>query len=267
MKSIMPPGHEIVRRVIYDYELIYLERGEFTFIYDDIPYHCKEGDLIFIRPGISHSFHFDRGEISQPHIHFDMTHRPQSESIPISFKDVRDMSEIEKSQISKDHFSSYPKTPIIFVRNKEDFLGCFYRVISKETAPLIKKALMIQLISAIISDNFPDALEDQKSASVEIQIKDYLDAGNGLDMRLEDFEKRFFHSKFYLEKKFKKAFGVGIMEYRNKKRMIRANQLLDKYSVTETAEMLGFQSIYSFSRAYKKYHGFPPSRRWRQSLP
>ena len=86
MKSRIPSGHHIARRIIYDYELIYLEEGCFTFIYNGEAYHCKAGDIIFICPGIAHSFRLDQGEISQPHIHFDITHRPQSEFIPISFK-------------------------------------------------------------------------------------------------------------------------------------------------------------------------------------
>ena len=72
--SVIPSGHNIIRRVIYDYELIYLERGEFSLTYNDIVYHCTEGDIIFICPSIPHSFKINNGEISQPHIHFDITH-------------------------------------------------------------------------------------------------------------------------------------------------------------------------------------------------
>ena len=258
MRSIITSGHEIVRRVIYDYEIVYLEEGEFTFIYDDVSYNCRAGDFIFIRPGIAHSFRIYQGDISQPHIHFDMRYRPQSEKIPISFKDIGDMTEIERSWVDKDVFSAYPRTPKICVRDKETFLDIFYRIVSKEVDPLMQKALMLQLISVIIKDNFSDILEKQEISSVETQIKDYLDAGNGLEMSLDDFEKRFFHSKFYLEKRFKKVFGMSIMEYRNKKRMERASCLLERYTVTEVAERLGYQSIYSFSRAYKHYYGISP---------
>ena len=41
MHSVIPANHRIRRRVIYDYELIYLESGEFTFIYADVPHHCS----------------------------------------------------------------------------------------------------------------------------------------------------------------------------------------------------------------------------------
>ena len=64
MESRLLAGRNIARRVIYDYELIYLEEGSFTFIYDDNVYKCKAGDIIFICPGVSHSFILDEGDIS-----------------------------------------------------------------------------------------------------------------------------------------------------------------------------------------------------------
>lgn len=256
--SVIPSGHNIIRRVIYDYELIYLERGEFSLTYNDIVYHCTEGDIIFICPSIPHSFKINNGEISQPHIHFDITHRPLSDKIPISFKDIDSMTDTEKSWIDKNHFNSYENSPIIKIQNKEKFLKLFYQIILNEVDILEKKANMIQVLSMLIKDNFPDIIEGQANLDVAHQLKDYIDAGNGLKMQLEDFEKTFYQSKFHLEKKFKEAFGMAIIEYRNKKRMKIAPVLLKNHSVSEVAETLGYQSIYSFSRAYKQYYGYSP---------
>lgn len=120
---------------------------------------------------------------------------------------------------------------------------------------------MIQLISAIINANFPTELEKHAPHSNTVsQVKEYIDAENGMTMSLNDFAKYFFQSKFYLDKKFKKEFGVSLIEYRNIKRMELANQLLQNNSVTQTAEKLGYQSVYSFSRAYKNFFGFSPSQ-------
>ena len=256
--SVIPSGHNIMRRVIYDYELIYIEHGKFTFTYNDIVYHCTEGDIIFICPGIAHSFQLDSGEISQPHIHFDITHRPHSDKIPISFKDIDNMTDTERNWIHKNYFNSYNNSPLLKIQNKERFLNLFYQIIANETDTLEKKANMIQIISMLIKDNFHDTIVGQAYLDVAHQLKDYIDAGNGLKMRLEDFEKTFYQSKFYLEKKFKETFCMGIIKYRNKKRMEIAPCLLKNHSVSEVTEMLGYQSIYSFSRAYKQHYGYSP---------
>jgi AraC-like DNA-binding protein len=265
MESVIASGHNIMTRVIYDYELIYLQKGSFTFIYGGMPHQCTEGDFIFIRPGVPHSFQIENGDISQPHIHFDITYRPQSESIPVSFKNIDKMTDSERRLIHNDHFSDYPLMPIITVKNKDEFLSRFYSVISGENDVIMKKGLLTQLISDIIRDNFPDMLEESQSVSVARQIKDYIDAGNGMGMSLDDFANTFYYDKFYLERKFKKAFSLSLIEYRNKKRMELANTLLNIHSVSSVSEMLGYRSIYSFSRAYKAHFGYSPNNRHNQS--
>ena len=261
MESRIFAGHNIARRVIYDYELIYLEKGIFNFVYDDITYLCKAGDIIFIRPGIPHSFIIDLGEISQPHIHFDITHRPQSEIIPISFKDLDKMSNEEREWIHEDYFSSFNQAPLINIQNKSDFLENFYHIVSGNSDALTKKSLIIKLIAAIINENFSELIQDNNHVNVVKQIKDYIDAGNGMGMTLDDFAKTFFYDKFYLERKFKESFGVNLIEYRNKKRMELAKHLLKLHSVSEVSELVGYQSIYAFSRAYKSFFGYAPSKK------
>lgn len=265
MESRLLAGRNIARRVIYDYELIYLEEGSFTFIYDDNVYKCKAGDIIFICPGVSHSFILDEGDISQPHIHFDITQRPQSEIIPISFKDFDKMSDTERAWIHKDYFSSYNHLPILHISNKAEFSEVFYNIVTGSFDSLMKKALLITLLAMIVNDNFPKLLQDDKQINVVYQIKDYIDAGNGLEMTLDDFAKSFFYDKFYLERKFKESFGVSLIEYRNKKRMELAKDLLKLHSVSQVSELIGYQSIYSFSRAYKSYFGHSPGHRAKRS--
>ena len=181
-----------MRRVIYDYELIYLESGEITFIYDGTEYHCAAGDIIFIRPGIAHSFLLDKGEISQPHIHFDITYRPQSENIPIYFKDFDHMTAAERGRIHRDYVEEYAAVPLITVSDKLGFLGCFYSIIEGGGDSIFKKALLMQLISVIISDNFPYVLEKSPHLHTVHEIKKYIDVGNGLRMSLDDFARIFF---------------------------------------------------------------------------
>lgn len=260
MESRIPAGHNIARRVIYDYELIYLEEGSLTFLYSDKTYYCQAGDIIFIRPGVPHSFILDQGEISQPHIHFDITHRPQSETIPISFKDLDKMSDSERAWIHKDHFSAYDPSPLLYINNKAEFLDIFYHIVVGGSERLIKKALLVILIAIIIKDNFPKLLQNDSPLNVVHQIKDYIDAGNGLEMTLDDFAKSFFYDKFYLERKFKETFNVNLIAYRNQKRMELAECLLKHHTVSQVSEMTGYRSIYSFSRAYKSHFGYPPGK-------
>ena len=52
---------------------------------------------------------------------------------------------------------------------------------------------------------------------------------------------------------------MGIIAYKNERRLGAARLLLKEESVTEVARRLGYSSIYVFSRAFKNRFGVSPS--------
>lgn len=260
MHSVLRPHLRIKRRVIFDYELIYIESGDFELFYYDKIYRVEAGDLIFIRPGISHEFIIGGAPVSQPHIHFDLFYAPDSEKVPVSFKDMDKFSDDERRMIRTDIFSEYPHEPFIRFGDKESFLRLFYSVISTSVHGLTKKGMLTELIDQMVSENFPGTLKTEDAHPITEQIKNYIDSGQGLALSLDDFALLFSYSKFHLDKCFKKTFGMGLIEYRNAKRMEYAHRLLENQTVTEVAEKVGYNSIYAFSRAYKHRFGVSPKR-------
>lgn len=261
MHSILPANHEIKRRIIFDYELIYIADGEFVLTYNEMEYHCKKGQFIFLRPGVPHSFSGIKNDLSQPHIHFDITHIGDSTQVPVSFKDMVALSDRERNWIRDDIFSDYPKVPIVMFFDKEKALKLFYEIIDSSISILTRKAMLIQLIETLINDNFSAILKQQYNAyRIEEHIKDYIDAGQCLTAKLDDIAKQFNYSKYYLDRCFKERYGVGIMAYRNEKRMKTAKEMLKHTTVSIVSEKLGFSSIYVFSRAFKNYFGISPTQ-------
>ena len=113
----------------------------------------------------------------------------------------------------------------------------------------------------LIEDNFPEKFVDNTESiySMEEQVKDYLDANQGLTSNLDDIAKHFNYSKCHLEHRFKDRYGISLIAYRNNKRMQSAKTLLATYSVSDVSNKLGFSSIHVFSRAFKNHFGFSPS--------
>ena len=259
--SVLRANSEIKTRVIFDYELIYIESGNFLFVYDGKSYECKTGDFLLIEPNVSHSFHISNEPLSQPHIHFDITQRDNSEMIPISFKSRESLSKSERTWFHENYFAGERATPFLAVTDKREFCELFYHVISAtgKNEKLSAKGLLTQLLAILIKDNFPHFFEKENSFSICRQIKDFIDSKQGFTMKLDDFENMFFYDKFYLEKMFHAEYGIGLIKYRNEKRVDYAKILLKTESVSSVAEKLGFHSIYSFSRTYKNRYGYPPS--------
>ena len=262
MPSRFPPNHQILERIIFDYELIYVEEGSFRFSYGKQTYLCSVGDFVFIRPGIAHSFRSTASGASQPHIHFDLTYMPDSRTVPVSFKNLPDMTAFERKMIRPDAFSDYPREPFVHFSDAPELLRLFYEVIDPRTPlhTLRKKALMTEIINRLIQDNFPACFSDESTQlPPAAQLKAYIDAGQGLHSSLDDYESQFFYSKFYLERQFKQLYGTPIMAYQNKKRMEVARSMLSDRTVTDIAKELGYSSIHAFSRAFKSHFGVSPT--------
>jgi len=254
----------IGQRIIFDYELIYMERGTFYIQYAGCEYECRQGTFLLIRPGISHSF-YNREQVSQPHIHFDMVYSTRSTRTPISFKDLPELTPEERRLIQADVFQKYPAIPLVHFADTEKTRVLFYGVLDHiRSSPLVSKALLLRLLDAMIRDNFPDCFgAAEQPHGIARQLKDYMDAGQGLSMDLSAFEKQFSYSRYSLEKLFRAAYGMGVIAYRNQRRMELAKQLLPADTVGNVADRLGFHSIYAFSRAFKNHWGCSPTQ-WKQ---
>ena len=261
MQSVLRKGTNISRRIIFDYELIYIADGEFILNYNETNYRCMAGQFILLRPCISHSFTVTDTDLSQPHIHFDITHMSDSRQIPVWFKDLKDIGSEERKNIREDIFRKYPQKPFVVFSDQKAALETFYAIVNNQKpSSLTQKGLLVQLIDMIITDNFPEMFVDSTEFvySIEEQVKDYLDAGQGLTSSLEDIANQFNYSKCHLEHRFKDRYGVSLIAYRNNKRMQSAKIMLVTQSVSAVAEKLGFSSIYVFSRAFKNNFGISP---------
>lgn len=259
--SVIPANVEIKRRIIYDYELIYIADGTFTLTYNEIDYFCKPGQFVFLRPGIPHRFSDIRTPLTQPHIHFDMTHTGNSYQVPVCFKDRPALTDAEVTWIREDVFAEYPQTPFITFSDKDKAVTLFYDIVGQPNlSALSRKAKLIQLVELILEDNFKKLIK-QKSLflPVEQQVKDYIDSSQNFTVKLDDLAKHFNYSKCYLDHCFQKQYGMGIVAYRNQIRMQTAQNMLKHASVTEVSEKLGYSSIYAFSRAYKNHFGVSPT--------
>ena len=259
--SMIRATHTINRRIIFDYELLYVEDGEFRLRYNETDYRCTAGQFVLLRPGVAHSFHVGERNLMQPHIHFDVIHQSDSVHVPISFKDLPDMTEREKRYIRKDAFAPYPHEPLVHFADKQQALALFYEIVDpSDVSPLVRKAKLTLLLDMLISGNFPGVFEQETAPyCMEQQVKDYIDAGQGLSSNLDDLANQFNYSKYYLERRFQERYGIGVIAYRNDKRMQLAKTMLQTKTVSEVADALGFSSIYVFSRAFKNHFGFSPT--------
>lgn len=88
----------------------------------------------------------------------------------------------------------------------------------------------------------------------------YLNENIHRDVSLDKLARRFFVSKYYLCRAFKKHNGISVHGYINQKRVMYAKQLIDSgETASGAAYRVGFGDYSSFYRAYVKVLGKAPT--------
>lgn len=117
-----------------------------------------------------------------------------------------------------------------------------------------------------ISDHYNKLEVRKKSTAAElfgrlIKAKNMIDNEPEKEWTMAALSRAVALSEFHFFRTFKKAFNISPYQYIIRQRIIKASVLLQKKScsIAETALLVGFADIYSFSKAFKKYKGVCPS--------
>jgi AraC-like DNA-binding protein len=103
-----------------------------------------------------------------------------------------------------------------------------------------------------------------------LRAKDLIDRDFALELDVPALARAAHASTAHFSRSFKRAFGETPHQYLLRRRIERAKELLrgTGLSVTEVSFAVGFQSLGSFSTAFRELVGEPPSayaRRWRST--
>lgn len=263
MRSYLKAPFKINTRVIFDYELIFIDKGSFIITIDKDKLICKENDIILIPPGVAHSIEsIDNTDVSQPHIHFDMQYDLYSENIYVSYKNFPDFGNDEKKMIRRNILKGIVNDYFIHIDNLNEFKKIFFYTIdtfdkADELYELKYKASMCELIMMILKNNAKIS-EKPKNDTIML-IKEYLDHNFHNRITLDTLEKQFHYNRFYIEKKFKELYKTPVKKYYSELRLNAVKKdLKSGYNVTEITEKYNFGSIYTLSRFFKNYTGISP---------
>lgn len=236
------------------YEISYVVSGEGVFTVDGNPYPLHKDMLFINRPGEEHSI-------------------LSSKSNPIRYFylgflfDEQSLSKYEYKTL-KDFFDTCEKRVAMSSSSLQDsFLKLFNNLITTDMfANSMIEACIHQIVitvyrqynqtaERVYAPNQP--LDGKKRLLYD--IIHYIDVESGDMDALQKLSKNFGYSYSYIADLFSHNMGESLKEYFTRRRFERAAQLLeDGMSVTQVAEMLGYKSIHSFSRAFTKRIGVSP---------
>ena len=260
MHSVLAAPFTINERIIFDYEIIFVQEGKCRLTVDGKEYICKKNNVVFIRPDIPHKMEcVDNSDFVQPHIHFDVIYSDKSEITPVSFKSRKKMTPDEISLIQDDIFADID-IPVVFIPNDiQKFKTIFFEIImlyqeKKYNYELLYKAKLLELLCFILS-HFEEnkSNKDDTDDNSIIAVKNYIDNNYLSVITLDALSTQFHFNKYTLMRKFKAMYGQNVISYYKSKRISYAKDILKttNLSVYSISEKMNFSVIYSFSRFFK----------------
>lgn len=131
---------------------------------------------------------------------------------------------------------------------------------SKENYVMTARATFLEILNLLLKWKNSRGVDFNNIRKVE-KVINYMTAHYSTPLQLQELAQVAQVSPSYLILLFKEVTGKTPIEHLIHIRMNRAKDFLQEgHTVTETAEMLGFNDIYYFSRCFKKRVGLSPSQ-------
>jgi AraC-like DNA-binding protein len=262
-------NYSLSPRIIFDYELLYLAKGKLRAHIGEHVYEVVEGNAVLIKPGVMHAFQSTSDEPPwMPLIHFDLLYRDDFRELYTSFKPFIQLTAADKRLIREDLLSGPPfDLPALIRLNNHEFL--FKRIMELIKVHSTKRVhfqleekyiflqLFYELLSALRIESDPAV---QKHAHRLTAVRDYIIQHAERRLTLDELAQISCLSPYYLERLFRKCYGVALIQYQQQYRMEQALEMMGftVMSLSAIAEKIGYCSVHAFSKAFKKRFGISP---------
>lgn len=246
------------------WELVYIDSGNAISVNNGKTYTLKQGEAFLHRPNSDHTIYTDNEFSNSAIVTFDC--------------DDPKLYELSEKIIT---FREFEKTLLNKIINEAklsylDKLNDLYltKMSKSDNAPfggeqIIRNSLELMFISLIRQQEQTSRLNDINSIStVNDKIVEsilsimYQKLDQSANINLEEISVALRYSKSHIKTQFKKKMGVSILQYYIGLKIEKAKKLLSqqKFTISEISDMLGFSSVYYFSRQFKLYTNMSPTK-------
>jgi len=232
------------------YEIIYVFSGSGKYIVEGAEYKVAPRTLMLIRPFAYHHLSLDKSCTYDRFI----VHFSKSSISSDALKLLEGMTSSDE-----DNGKYYSQRAL-----SNAIVSVFDRFELAETLPEKEKGAYIRtLVSELVI--LLSAAEGERMVQNDDELGSrvirYLNNNIERDVSLDKLAKRFFVSKYYLCRAFKKHNGISVHGYINQKRIMYAKQLIESgETASGAAYKVGFGDYSAFYRAYVKIVGKSPTR-------
>lgn len=236
-------------------EISYIVNGKGIFTTDDKRYELEPGTIHFSPMGSIHSIRVpEESNLRYIYIGFDFNEEDPD----------KDVEKIKNFLMTLTSFSAADKSNSFL--NALRLLNEIYN--STEFHEKMVETYLLQILIAVyraFTDCQLDSYEPNGNAEMtrEIVFAVIKNIENNIyeNIKVKTIAENIGYSNAYLSNLFKKNMGITIQQYINNKKIEKAIEMykIDKLSFVKIAEELGYSSLQSFGKAFRRTKGCAPT--------
>lgn len=226
-------GLHLPPRLVENYRFLYVESGSGEFIIPDHTLQLDDRMLLLLSPGVREIRYDDRRPVSYSYIEFSVTCDLITEPwlrVPESAPHFQTLIGLLRSTLHED---------------------------GDGTESVIRAAIDLTLRHTV-----PDASTATIDGRIR-QVLDYIDRNLNRALKVSELTEIAGLSEPQFRRVFRTSMSIGPKEYLLRTRMHYARRILESegLQVSGVADLLQFETVYQFSKQYKKVHGHSPTGR------
>lgn len=236
------------------YELVVFEDGDIQYVCDSAVFHPRKGDIILVPPN---KFHSSMIKAEQTHYVRHVFY-----FYPEAFDELGHGALLAFITRFPEGGMFTPDTAELG-RELWDQLEALKRLWQNNPSPLEQALGLSYIIRIFYLFNQQSCETEEKTEMLPENLRmlqSYIDENYGQITSVNMVAGHFFYSREYVSRLFKKHFDITISDYIMKRRIAESQLLILKgVSLIDTAYRVGFGSLSTFIRAFRKVTGMTPS--------
>lgn len=241
-----------------DYEIYLFIDGDSKYIVEENTYSLNQGDVIIIRKHEMHRiYHNSNGKYHRFVITVSPEFFRQKNCLQYETAFLENSKKIgNKINAEIVHSSGLYDAIMRLKKYSNNFTSI--------DTPITDSAMteILYILNIISSFSFPD----ESSGTIK-DIIAYINNNFTEEITLDTLVDKFFISKYYLCRAFKKATGLTIQNYIKQKRLTHVHELCSSgITISQAATLSGFNDYSSFYRTYVKQYNITPKSHFKHSV-
>lgn len=237
------------------YELVYCIAGDVVYLAEGVRYCMEPNSLLIINPAVPHKLFICSDAPFERHILYIYYAGSTS---ALSGMIAQCQWPVGHGRIGSAYFSPAEVGQLSMGFARMSTACCSADEAVRSLAPYFIQAVVAELLMIAREQN-PTRFSVGTSKTIDTLLL-YLSQNFTRNLSLSDIAERFYLSKDYCNRIFRKATGMTVMQYITYSRVLYAKQLLaDGMPAAEVSKRAGFSDYSNFYRAYRKITGRMPS--------